>query len=258
MLELLGGPLGLAGGLELGGHPVTQRDQQFDVEGGVDQPFLGQGAARPVGGGVLLGQGLAQGALEQGPKRHARKAQKAAGQLGVEQPAGEHVHLGEAGQVLAGGVQDPLGVADGVGDRGEVGALAVLGERDRVDEVGARALAAQLDQVGPAGVAEPVRALGVDGQRAGTGRECVDRGLQRLGRAHDRGDAVGGPGHQLGGGPSTSTGSASRGVCSLTGVAAPCGAGGWGRRRRAAAAGPTPCTAGPARPRRGSGSRRRG
>ena len=76
--------------------------------------------------------------------------------------------LGQARQVLAGGVQHPLGV----GDRG--GELVQVRAADRVDQPGAGALAAQLDQVGPLAVAVARGALGVDGDRSGAGGERGD------------------------------------------------------------------------------------
>ena len=83
-----------------------------------------------------------------------------AGELGVEQLARAQAHLGEAGEVLGGRVQDPLGGTDRLVERGEVGAA------DRVDQPGAGALAAHLHEVGALAVAVARGALGVDRDRA--------------------------------------------------------------------------------------------
>ena len=60
VLELLAGPLGLAGLLELAAERLAQLDEHLDVEGGVLQPRLRQRPRRPVDRGVLLAQAAAQ------------------------------------------------------------------------------------------------------------------------------------------------------------------------------------------------------
>ena len=95
-----------------------------------------------------------------------------------------HAEVGQAGQVLVRGVHDPLGVAERGGDRRQVGAA------DRVDQQDAGALAAQLHEVGAMAVAIARRALGVDGQRAGSGGKPGYRVAQRLVVVDDRADAV--------------------------------------------------------------------
>ena len=84
MLELLGGPLVLAGCVELGGQGIAQVDEQLDVEGGVGEPGGGQGTGGPVRGRVVLGQAQAQGLLNDGAEPHVLPAQEAGRQLGVE------------------------------------------------------------------------------------------------------------------------------------------------------------------------------
>ena len=165
VVELLAGPVGLAGLDQLGGQRVPQLDEHLDVEGGVLQPRRGQRPRRPVDGRVLLGQPVAQQRLDQRRQPDPRVAEQPPGQLGVEQRGGGEPDLVEAGQVLGGGVQDPLGVLERLLQRGQ------RGERDRVDQPGRRALAAQLDQVGAGGVAVARGPLGVDGHRAGAGAE---------------------------------------------------------------------------------------
>ena len=164
-LELLARPLGLAGRLELGREEVSQLDQHLDVEGGVLQPGLRQRPGRPVGRGVLLLHPVAEEGLDEGRQPDAGVAEQPAGQLGVEQRARGEAHLGEAGEVLGGGVQDPLGAGQGLLERGE------RVEADRVDQEGAGALAPELDQVGAGGVAVARGPLGVDRDRTGRRRE---------------------------------------------------------------------------------------
>ncbi len=91
----------------------------------------------------------AQHLLDHDPKAHPLVTQEPAGKLGVEQRGGPQADLGQAGQVLVGGMQDPLGSTDGVLDAGQVG------HRDRVDEVGSGSVAADLDQIGPLAVPVP-------------------------------------------------------------------------------------------------------
>ena len=94
-------------------------------------------------------------------------------QLGVEDPRRDEADLGQAGEVLVGGVQDPLGVDDRLLDGGEVR------QGDRVEQPRARPAAAQLDEVGLLPVAVAGGALGVDRDRAGAAAQrlgVVDQG----------------------------------------------------------------------------------
>ena len=111
-----------------------------------------------------------------------------AGELGVEEPAGGHADLEQAGQVLAGRVDDPLGVAK---RRAELGQGEGAVEGGRVDEVGAGARPTQLQQVGALGVPKAVRSLGVDRQRSSAGAERSDGGFDLLGGGLDLGSPVG-------------------------------------------------------------------
>ncbi|GAB4000157.1 hypothetical protein GCM10029992_31200 [Glycomyces albus] len=79
------------------------------------------------------------------------------------------VQLVQAGQVLAGRVQDPLRAVQGAPQR-----LEVL-DRHRVDQDRADAGAADLDEVGAPRVAETRGAFGVDGDGTGTGAEPLGR-----------------------------------------------------------------------------------
>ena len=53
--------------------------------------------------------------LDDGAEPDPGEAGEAGGELGVEEPAGPQADLGQAREVLGGGVQHPLGVADGLG-----------------------------------------------------------------------------------------------------------------------------------------------
>ena len=85
-LELLQRPLQLALLGEQVGEHVAQLDQHLDVERGVDQPVLGQRAARPVGGAVPLLQRQPEQLLDQRAEPDPGQPGQPAGQLGVEQP----------------------------------------------------------------------------------------------------------------------------------------------------------------------------
>ena len=167
-LELLRRPLALAGLLELGGDEVAELDEHLDVERGVDQPRLGQRPGRPVGGRVLLGQAAAEVVLDQRGEADARQVEQAAGELGVEQRARAQPDLGEAGEVLA-------WPRAGSTRRRRSRRRAARGRRTAMGSMrrGAGALAAYLDQVGALGVAVAGRALGVDGDRAGSGGDAL-------------------------------------------------------------------------------------
>ena len=88
------------------------------------------------------------------PRR--RPASSVSNKRGGRQP-----DLGQAGQVLGRGVQDPLRALQRLLERSQ------RGQPDRVDEPAAAALAADLDEVGAAGVPVARGALGVDRDRPG-------------------------------------------------------------------------------------------
>ena len=92
--------------------------------------------------------------------------------------------LGEAGEVLGGRVQDPLGRTDRLVQRGEVGAA------DGVDQPGAGALATDLHEVGALAVAVARGPLGVDRDRALAGRDGGSGAGQLTLGLDDEGDAV--------------------------------------------------------------------
>ena len=87
--------------------------------------------------------------------------------------AGSRPDLAQAGQVLAGGVQDPLLVGHDLGELGEVA------DRRRIEEERARAAPEDLDQVGALRVAEAGRALGVDRERPGARAAMRRDGVRR-------------------------------------------------------------------------------
>ena len=171
-LELLPRPLVLAGLDQLCGQRLPELHEHLDVERGVLQPRLRQRPPRPVDGRVLLLHPAAEHRLDQGGQADAWVAEQPPGQLGVEERARPEPDVGEAGQVLGGGVQDPLGALERRGQRRQ------RLEGDRVDQPGAGVLAAELDEVGATGVAVAGGPLGVDRDRSGAGR---DRGA-RLGQ----------------------------------------------------------------------------
>ena len=84
---------------------------------------------------------LAELALHQGAEADPLPAEQAAGELGVEEGVGTQTELGEARQVLGGGMQDPLDTTGGPLDGGEVR------DRDGVDQGRAGPLPANLHQV---------------------------------------------------------------------------------------------------------------
>ena len=182
VLELLGGPFGLALFLEHGRDGGFQFDEHFDVERGVIQPLLRQRSFGPVGGAVALLQTEPEQALHHRRQVHPVEAGQPAGQFGVVKLRRAHSDLGEARQVLVGGMQHPLvgGEHLGYGRQGGQGVSAVV---DGVDQHGARAVAVDLHQVGPVRVTETGGAFGVDGERAVPGRKEVG-GLLDLVRGH--------------------------------------------------------------------------
>ena len=117
-LELLARPPGLALRREVDAHEVAQVDEHLDVEGGVPQPRLGQRPRRPVDGGVLLGQRQPEVVLDHGGEPDPRQPEQTPRELGVEELSRAQADLGQARQVLGRGVQDPLGAADRLVERG--------------------------------------------------------------------------------------------------------------------------------------------
>ena len=107
-LELLEGPVELALLGQQTGQHVTQLDQHLDVEGGVHQPVLRQRPPRPVRGAVPLLQPQAEQLLDQRTETDPRQPGQPAGQLGVEQQGRDQTDLGQARQILMGGMQHPL------------------------------------------------------------------------------------------------------------------------------------------------------
>ena len=145
---------------QLGLEGIAQLQQHLDVQGRVDQPVLRERAGRPIGGGVALLEPQAEDFLDHGAQTDPLEASQPPGKLGVEDRRRDESDLGQAGQVLAGGVQYPLGVLQDSTEGGKVGA------GDGVDEGAARTLAAQLHQVGPLAVAVARCPLGVHRYRA--------------------------------------------------------------------------------------------
>ena len=86
-LELLAGPLQLALLGQQLREDVAQLHQHLDVQRGVDEPVVGQRAARPVGGAVALLQREPEQLLDQRAQPDAGEPGEPPGQLGVEQRA---------------------------------------------------------------------------------------------------------------------------------------------------------------------------
>ena len=183
-LELLVGPGQLALAGQRSFELVAQLEEHFDVERGVDEPGGRQRAGRPVGRRVALLQPQAEDLLDHGAEAHPREAGQAPGELGVEDRGRHKADLGEAGEVLTGGVQHPLVALQHLAEQRQVRA------GDRVDQGAARPLAAQLHEVGALAVAVARRSLGVDRDRPGTGGEAGHHLGERGGRLDNRRDAV--------------------------------------------------------------------
>ena len=107
--EFLPRPVEFALTFEFVAHRVTQFQQHLDVQCGVVQPGSRQRADRPVGGAVPLFQAEAEHPLHQRTEADLGEPGQSTGELGVEQSAGLQPDLGQAGQVLGGGMQHPLG-----------------------------------------------------------------------------------------------------------------------------------------------------
>ena len=180
--------------VQLGVERVAQVGEQLHVERGVRQPGLGQRPARPVGRRVVLLQGEPEQLLGQRGQPDPLEAGQPGGQFGVEQPARAQPHLGQAGQVLAGRVQHPLGLA-----RSPRPARCRSGSGSGSISAGAGAGPAQLHQVRALAVAVAGGAFGVQGDRAGARREAghdlgkLGRGGHRIGGAVTRGGQRNGP-----------------------------------------------------------------
>ena len=114
---------------------------------------------------MFLGQAEAQELFDDGGEAHPGQPGQAGGELGVEEFVRPHAEFGQAGQVLAGGVQDPFDAAQGVVDDAEVT------EGFGIDQPGAGAFAPDLDQEGALAVAEAGGALRVHARRAVAGGE---------------------------------------------------------------------------------------
>ena len=159
---------------------VTQVDEDLDVQRGVAQPGLRERARGPVGRRVPLLQGQPQDLLDELPETDAGvPGQPGAERSGVEDPLRAHPDVAQAGQVLAGRVQHPLGVREGGVQGREVGAA------DRVDQRGTRSGAPELDEVGTLPVPIARGALRVDGYRAAAGGEGRNGLRERCGVLDD-------------------------------------------------------------------------
>jgi len=105
----------------------------------------------------------AQKLFDDRPQSHARQPQKSGTQFRVEDQLGVDPNLTQAGEVLAGRVQNPLGIGEGVVQ------FAEIADRRRIEQKGAGVAAVHLDQVGALGIREPGSPFRVDADRAGAG-----------------------------------------------------------------------------------------
>ena len=101
----------------------------------------------------------------------AGQAEQAGREFGVEELLGAQAHLGQAGQILGGGMQDPFGAADGVIDRAQVR------QGDGIDEKAPGAITAQLHEICPLAVTEARGPFGVDRHRSDAGGQGARCGL---------------------------------------------------------------------------------
>ena len=142
---------------------LAQLGEDLDVERGVAQPRLRQRPGGPVGGGVFLRQAEAQELFDDGGEAHPRQSGQPGGEFGVEELVRPHAEFGQAGQVLAGRVQDPFDAAQGLVDDAQV--TEGFGSISQVPA----AFAADLDQEGALAVAESGGAFGVHSRGAVAG-----------------------------------------------------------------------------------------
>jgi len=134
---------------------------------------------------VPLLQPVAEHGLHHRAEPDPLVAEQPAGELGVEEHARPEVELGQARQVLGGGVQHDLGVAERPGQLPQP-----AGQAGGVDQHRPGTRPAELDQVGAAAVAIAGGAFGVHGHRPRARRQRLDRLGQALGVAHHRRYAV--------------------------------------------------------------------
>jgi hypothetical protein len=110
--ELLLRPRPFASLHESGRQPVTELDQELDVQSGIDQPLFRQRPLRPVGSGVLLQQPHPEQLFDHGAKGNAGITEQSGGKLGVKQRRRNKPDLVQTRQILAGGMDDPLSSRD--------------------------------------------------------------------------------------------------------------------------------------------------
>ena len=111
-LELLPGPIVLAGSTSSAASSSRSSSSSSTSRAAYSSQGSRQRTPRPVHRGVLLAQAVPEQRLHQRGQRHAGEAEQPAGELGVEERGRPQAQLGQAGQVLTGGVDDPLGAVD--------------------------------------------------------------------------------------------------------------------------------------------------
>ena len=163
-------PLGLALLVQDRGERVAQLDQHLDVQGGVDQPVVGQRPGGPVGGRVALLQARTRAATRRprrGPPGGGRPAGRRA-RCRTAAPGTSPISARQGRSWLAAcSTHSASAIASWSTDRSGSG----TGSISPVP----RPVAAELHQVGALAVAVARRALGVDGDRAAAGARAPRR-----------------------------------------------------------------------------------
>ncbi len=109
---------------------------------------------------MLLGEVDAEEFFDHRSETNPGETGEAGAEFGVEQACGIEADLAQAGQVLAGGVEDPLFLADDVVE------LRERSDGRRVEQERAGSASEDLDEVGALRIPEPGRTLCVNGDRS--------------------------------------------------------------------------------------------
>src|SRR5699024_5533276 len=127
-------------------------------EGGIVQPFLREGAFRPVLSAMALEQMQVEDLLHHGGEVDQLETGEPARQFSVEEGAGTQIQPGQARQVRGGGVDDPLlSVEDGTKRAGEFRTVGL-----RIEKESSCTPATDLDEKRPVIVTEAGRPFCVD------------------------------------------------------------------------------------------------
>ncbi|GAA1810351.1 hypothetical protein GCM10009771_10300 [Nesterenkonia flava] len=133
---------------------------------------------------MLLGQANAQQVFDDGAKPDTGQVGHARGDLGVKKAVRVHAQLRQAGQVLCGSMEDPLGLTQGSLQGQE------RVEGFGVDQPDARTGSLELNKERALSVAESGSSLRVDGHGARAGSKCVSAAGQAAFSVDDGGNAA--------------------------------------------------------------------